>query len=130
MGTGWQHVTFTELGMRRGDAALALAYQAADFFANPSTNDNGPMMVGEALVCGVPVVAFPVGLPSVPWSEGLVGRVVEPIGDVAAYAAALRAFAEMPAAELTAKKQAAAAAARPLYAASYYADQLASVRAP
>ena len=128
MGTGWKHVTYTELGVRRGDAAIAVAYQSADFFVNPSTNDNGPMMVGEALVCGVPVVAYPVGLPSVPWADGMVGRVVEPIGDVPALAAALRAFAEMPAAELSAKKHAAAAAARPLYAATYFSEQLTSAR--
>jgi glycosyltransferase involved in cell wall biosynthesis len=128
MGTGWKHVTYTELGVRRGDAAIAVAYQSADFFVNPSTNDNGPMMVGEALVCGVPVVAYPVGLPSVPWADGMVGRVVEPIGDVPALAAAIRAFAEMPAAELSAKKHAAAAAARPLYAASHFSEQLTSGR--
>ena len=128
MGTGWKHVTYTELGVRRGDAAIAVAYQSADFFVNPSTNDNGPMMVGEALVCGVPVVAYPVGLPSVPWADGMVGRVVELIGDVPALAAAIRAFAEMPAAELSAKKQAAAAAARPLYAASFFSEQLTSGR--
>ena len=128
MGDGWKHVTYTELGVRRGDAAIAVAYQSADFFVNPSTNDNGPMMVGEALVCGIPVVAYPVGLPSVPWADGMVGRVVEPIGDVPALAAALRAFAEMPAAELSAKKHAAAAAARPLYAASYFSEQLTSGR--
>ena len=128
MGDGWKHVTYTELGVRRGDAAIAVAYQSADFFVNPSTNDNGPMMVGEALVCGVPVVAYPVGLPSVPWADGMVGRVVEPIGDVPALAAAIRAFAEMPAAELSAKKHAAAAAARPLYAASYFSEQLTSGR--
>ncbi len=128
MGTGWKHVTYTELGVRRGDAAIAVAYQSADFFVNPSTNDNGPMMVGEALVCGVPVVAYPVGLPSVPWADGMVGRVVEPIGDVPALAATLRAFAEMPAAELSAKKHAAAAAARPLYAASYFSEQLTAAR--
>lgn len=128
MGTGWKHITTTELGVRRGDAAIAVAYQAADFFVNPSTNDNGPMMVGEALVCGVPVVAYPVGLPSVPWVDGMVGRVVEPIGDVPALAAAIRAFAEMPAVELATKKQAAAAAARPLYAASNFSEQLTSAR--
>ena len=102
--------------------------KSADFFVNPSTNDNGPMMVGEALVCGVPVVAYPVGLPSVPWSEGQVGRVVEPIGDVPALADAIRAFAEMPAAELTAKKRAAATAARPLYEATHFSAQLSSAR--
>jgi len=128
MGTDWKHVTYTELGVRRGDAAIAVAYQSADFFVNPSTNDNGPMMVGEALVCGVPVVAYPVGLPSVPWADGMVGRVVEPIGDVPALAAAIRDFAEMPAPELSAKKHAAAAAARPLYAASYFSEQLTSAR--
>ena len=128
MGPGWKHVTYTELGVRRGDAAIAVAYQSADFFVNPSTNDNGPMMVGEALVCGVPVVAYPVGLPSVPWADGMVGRVVELIGDVPALAAAIRAFAEMPAAELSAKKHAAGAAARPLYAASYFSEQLTSGR--
>ena len=128
MGDGWKHVTYTELGVRRGDAAIAVAYQSADFFVNPSTNDNGPMMVGEALVCGVPVVAYPVGLPSVPWADGMVGRVVEPIGDVPALAAAIRAFAEMPAAELSAKKHAAGAAARPLYATSYFSEQLTSGR--
>ena len=128
MGAGWKHVTYTELGVRRGDAAIAVAYQSADFFVNPSTNDNGPMMVGEALVCGVPVVAYPVGLPSVPWAEGMVGRVVEPVGDIPALAATIRAFAEMPAAELTAKKRAAAAAARPLYAAAHFSEQLTSAR--
>jgi len=128
MGDGWKHITYTELSMRRGDAAIAVAYQSADFFVNPSTNDNGPMMVGEALVCGVPVVAYPVGLPSVPWVDGMVGRVVEPIGDVPALAAAIRAFAEMPAAELSAKKHAAAAAARPLYAASFFSGQLISAK--
>jgi glycosyltransferase involved in cell wall biosynthesis len=128
VGSGWARITFTELGVRRGDAALAVAYQAADFFANPSTNDNGPMMVGEALVCGLPVVAFPVGLPSVPWSEGEVGQLAEPIGDVPALAAALRAFAEMPAAELAAKKRAAAAAARPLYDPAHFSAQLTAAR--
>lgn len=128
MGDGWKHVTYTELGVLRGDAAIAVAYQSADFFVNPSTNDNGPMMVGEALVCGVPVVAYPVGLPSVPWAEGQVGRVAEPIGDIPALAAVIRDFAEMSFADLTAKKHAAAAAARPLYAASHFSEQLTSAR--
>jgi glycosyltransferase involved in cell wall biosynthesis len=128
MGDGWKHITYTELGVRRGDAAIAVAYQSADFFVNPSTNDNGPMMVGEALVCGLPVVAYPVGLPSVPWSEGHIGRIAEPIGDVPALAAAIRAFADMTIVELAAKKRAAAAAARPLYSASHFSEQLTSAR--
>jgi hypothetical protein len=47
---------------------------------------------------------------------------------VPALAAAIRAFAEMPAAELAAKKRAAAGAARPLYAASHFSAQLTSAR--
>jgi hypothetical protein len=58
----------------------------------------------------------------------MVGSIAEPIGDVPALAAALRAFAEMPTAELAAKKRAAAAAARPLYAASHFSAQLTSAR--
>lgn len=41
---------------------LSLAYQAADVFVCPSTEDAGPMMVAEALSCGTPVVGFPMGL--------------------------------------------------------------------
>ena len=63
-----------------------------------------------------------------PWSEGQVGRLAEPIGDVPALAAAMRAFAEMPAGELAGKKRAAAAAARPLYAAAHFGAQLTSAR--
>lgn len=128
MGEGWNHVTYTELGVRRGDAAISVVYQSADFFVNPSTNDNGPMMVGEALVCGVPVVAYPVGLPSVPWAEGQVGGIAEPIGDVPALAAAIRTFAEMPTSDLAAKKRAAASFARPLYTASHFSAQITSAR--
>jgi len=40
---------------------LALAYSAADLFLFPSAEDNAPLTVGEALLCGTPVVAFPVG---------------------------------------------------------------------
>jgi glycosyltransferase involved in cell wall biosynthesis len=50
-----------ELGYLRGDAALALAYQAADLFVCPSVEDAGPMMIPEAMLCGTPVVAFDTG---------------------------------------------------------------------
>ena len=42
----------------RDDVTLALAYQAADVFVCPSTEDAGPMMIPEAMLCGTPVVAF------------------------------------------------------------------------
>lgn len=41
---------------------LIIAYQASDIFLSPSTNDSGPMMVNQALMCGTPVVAFNIGV--------------------------------------------------------------------
>lgn len=124
LGEQWKHVTFKEVGMKRGDSEISTVYQAADYFVNPSINDNGPMMVGEALVSGVPVIAFPVGLPAVPWNEGRVGMVVKPIGDVVALAHAIKTFAEMSEEDLSAMKLAAAEAARNLYSAKHYSDAL------
>jgi len=49
------------LGFVRDDLTLALAYQAADIFVNPSLEDAGPMMISEAMMCGVPVVSFDTG---------------------------------------------------------------------
>jgi glycosyltransferase involved in cell wall biosynthesis len=49
------------LGMLGDDRSLALAYSAADVFVSPSVEDAGPMMVNEAMACGVPVVATAVG---------------------------------------------------------------------
>ncbi len=43
------------------DKQLALAYNACDVFVAPSTYDNLPNTVMEALACGTPVVAFDVG---------------------------------------------------------------------
>lgn len=40
---------------------LRAAYSAADLFAFPSREDNSPLTVSEAMACGTPVVAFPVG---------------------------------------------------------------------
>jgi glycosyltransferase involved in cell wall biosynthesis len=48
-------------GELRDGTTLALAYQAADLFICPSTEDAGPMMVPESLLCGTPVVAFETG---------------------------------------------------------------------
>ncbi len=42
--------------------ALALAYNAATVFVSPSTEDAGPMMIAESILCGTPVVAFDIGL--------------------------------------------------------------------
>ena len=124
---GFLHVTFTELGPQRGDAALARAYQAADFFVSPSTNETGPMMAGEAMACGRPLIAYPIGIAPDLVDQGRNGTLVEPVGDVAALAAAIRAYAEMPAAELAARQQAAADSAGRIFSARYFAEQVQAV---
>lgn len=121
---GFRHVTFTELGPQRGDAALARAYQAADFFVSPSTNETGPMMAGEAMACGRPLIAYPIGIAPDLVDQGRNGTLVEPVGDVAALAVAIRAYAEMPAAELAARQQAAADSAGRIFSARYFSEQV------
>lgn len=49
------------LGRLTDDVAMALAYQAADVFLSSSRADAGPQTVAESLLCGTPVVSFPVG---------------------------------------------------------------------
>jgi glycosyltransferase involved in cell wall biosynthesis len=121
---GFRHIGITELGPQRGDVALARAYQAADFFVSPSTNETGPMMAGEAMACGRPLIAYPIGIAPDLIAQGSNGTLVEPVGDVAALAAALRAFAEMPPAELAACQRAAADSARRIFSSGYFAQQV------
>ena len=125
--SGLRHITFTEMGPQRGDAALARAYQAADFFVSPSTNETGPMMAGEAMACGRPLIAYPIGIAPDLIEQGRNGTLVEPVGDVTALAAAIRAYAEMPAAELAAHQQAAADSAGRIFSARYFAEQVQAV---
>lgn len=49
------------LGQLNDEISLALAYSAADVFIAPSTQDNFPNTVMEALACGTPCVAFNIG---------------------------------------------------------------------
>jgi glycosyltransferase involved in cell wall biosynthesis len=120
----FRYVGVTELGPQRGDAALARAYQAADFFVSPSTNETGPMMAGEAMACGRPLIAYPIGIAPDLIEQGRNGTIIQPVGDVAALAAALREYAEMPAAELAARQQAAADSAGRIFSARYFAEQV------
>lgn len=49
------------LGTLNDDLMLALTYSAADVFVLPSTQDNLPNTVMEAIACGTPCVAFNLG---------------------------------------------------------------------
>lgn len=44
------------------EAQLIEMYQLSDVFVCPSLADAGPMMVNQSIMCGTPVVAFPVGV--------------------------------------------------------------------
>lgn len=87
---GGEHVRF--LGALPPEK-VATAYQAADVFVLPSHSEGWPNVVTEALACGLPVVATPVGgIPQIlggAQPKPYLGALV-PVGDVAGFAAALQ----------------------------------------
>tara|TARA_R100000935_G_scaffold16940_4_gene33457 strand:- start:18221 stop:19501 length:1281 start_codon:yes stop_codon:yes gene_type:complete len=52
---------FIELGSINDERLMSVAYSAADVFVIPSLMDNLPNTVLESLMCGTPVIGFPVG---------------------------------------------------------------------
>ena len=50
-----------ELGVINDDRMMSVAYSSADVFVIPSLMDNLPNTVLESLMCGTPVIGFPVG---------------------------------------------------------------------
>ena len=67
---------YVELGYLNHENLLT-AYHAADIFVSPSTVDMGPMMVNEAIKCGLPVVSFDIGISSDLVINGYTGYRVE-----------------------------------------------------
>ena len=55
---------------------LSLAYQAADVFVAPTLQDTGPMTVCESLMCGTPVVGYPMGIIPMIVQNGISGFIV------------------------------------------------------
>ena len=53
---------FVEFKFATTPQDLAALYQEADLFVNTSLDDSGPLMITEALFCGVPIVASSVGV--------------------------------------------------------------------
>jgi glycosyltransferase involved in cell wall biosynthesis len=77
------------MGYINDDETLALVYSAADAYLFPSREDNAPLTVGESLLCGTPVVAFPVGnVPSVV-EHRVTGYIARPL-DVEDFARGIR----------------------------------------
>ena len=50
-----------QLGLITDELLMSMAYSAADVFIIPSLMDNLPNTVLESLMCGTPVIGFPVG---------------------------------------------------------------------
>ncbi len=50
-----------ELGKIQDERIMSVAYSAADVFVIPSLMDNLPNTVLESLMCGTPVIGFPIG---------------------------------------------------------------------
>lgn len=50
-----------ELGSIQDERLMSIAYSAADVFVIPSLMDNLPNTVLESLMCGTPVIGFPIG---------------------------------------------------------------------
>lgn len=81
-------VPVVSLGYLDCDEEIRRAYSAADVFVLPSSEDNLPNTMLEAMSCATPVVAFDAGGIPDAVSEGVTGRLV-PAGDVGALAEAV-----------------------------------------
>lgn len=83
------------LGWIDDDATKALAFSAADALLHPAPVDNLPNVVLEALACGTPVIALPIGgVPEMvrPGSTGWLAATATPVALAAALDAALAAL--------------------------------------
>lgn len=54
-------INLIELGVIHDEKMMSMVYSAADVFVIPSLMDNFPNTVLESLMCGTPVISFPVG---------------------------------------------------------------------
>ncbi|MBN1558249.1 MAG: glycosyltransferase [Lentisphaerae bacterium] len=90
------HLPVRRLGAVRDEAVLAQAYAAADVVAHPTRADNQPLVVMEALACGVPVVATEVGGIPEMVRHGETGLLAAP-GDADGFRAGLEALLDDPA---------------------------------
>tara|TARA_B100000579_G_scaffold247435_1_gene203306 strand:+ start:735 stop:1979 length:1245 start_codon:yes stop_codon:yes gene_type:complete len=55
-------IEYINLGNIRSENKLSEVYQLSDIFVSPSIDDVGPMMINEAVISGLPVVSFNIGV--------------------------------------------------------------------
>jgi glycosyltransferase involved in cell wall biosynthesis len=82
-----------EPGVRPGTDRLLRAYTEADIFVLPTRGDCTPVVLGEALAAGLPVVTTAVGSNAETVTDGLDGRIV-PVDDAGALTAALSSLVD------------------------------------
>lgn len=73
------------------DEELAQLYDTVDVFVNTSVEDSGPLMIPEAMMTGVPVISFDMGIAGELIQNAENGFIV-PLGDVESLASALFEF--------------------------------------
>ncbi|OPX66033.1 MAG: putative glycosyl transferase [Methanoregulaceae archaeon PtaB.Bin009] len=77
---GWTNTTgipLISLGRIKSESELCTVYSAANLFLVPSTDDNLPNIVMEAMSCGTPTIAFKIGGIPEMIRHGLNGCIVE-----------------------------------------------------
>lgn len=82
-----------ERGIRPGSPRLYEAYAAADIFCFPTKGDCTPLVLGEAMAAGLPVITTDVGSNLETIGRGAAGMVVKP-GDVGQLSQALQRLVE------------------------------------
>ena len=73
----FKHIKIVRSERAIGDYELAQLYYNSDLFVCCSREDSGPMMAGEALMCGLPVVSFEVGAVRELITDPIAGTIVD-----------------------------------------------------
>lgn len=81
-------IPYQSFGNVYSDLELCDIYNASDMFILPSTEDNLPNTMVEAMACGTPVIAFDAGGMPDMIQDGITGKLM-PLGNTKSYAEAI-----------------------------------------
>jgi glycosyltransferase involved in cell wall biosynthesis len=85
------------------------------------------MMVGEAMACGLPFIAYPIGIAPDFVRNNSGGTLVEKIGDVVTLATAIKFYVELTEKDLIQRKHAAAESAQELLSSKRFIENIKNV---